>query len=66
MTTINCERCGKEFNGKSRYTQHQKRKTPCFVESKLQDVPILTQAPTTEPEPGPKIISIETVNFNEL
>lgn len=28
MSKITCEKCGKEFT-KSRYTQHQKRKTPC-------------------------------------
>jgi transposase-like protein len=26
----NCEKCGKEFNKKTQYTQHQKRKTPCI------------------------------------
>ena len=25
-----CEKCGKEFNKKTQYTQHQKRKTPCI------------------------------------
>ena len=29
MSKNSCEKCGKEFNSKSHYNQHQKRKTPC-------------------------------------
>jgi len=36
MTKNICEKCGKEFNSKSHYTQHQKRKTPCVNESKIK------------------------------
>ena len=38
MTKISCEKCGKEFNSKSHYTQHQKRKTPCVNESKIKEL----------------------------
>ena len=31
MTNHLCEKCGKEFNSKSHYTQHQNRKTPCIA-----------------------------------
>ena len=35
---ISCEKCGEEFNSKSRHTQHQKRKTPCVSEHKIKDL----------------------------
>jgi len=38
MSKISCEKCGKEFNSKSNYTQHQKRKTPCVNESKIKEL----------------------------
>jgi adenine-specific DNA-methyltransferase len=38
MTKISCEKCGKEFNTKSNYAQHQKRKTPCVNESKIKEL----------------------------
>ena len=38
MTKISCEKCGKDFNSKSHYTQHQKRKTPCVNESKIKEL----------------------------
>ena len=38
MSKISCEKCGKEFNSKSHYTQHQKRKTPCVNESKIKEM----------------------------
>lgn len=38
MSKISCEKCGKEFNSKSHYTQHQKRKTPCVAESKIKEL----------------------------
>ena len=37
MTKFICEKCGKEFNCKSHYTQHQKRKTPCNNDSKIKN-----------------------------
>ena len=37
MTKISCEKCGKEFNSKSHYSQHQKRKSPCVTESKIKE-----------------------------
>ena len=36
--TLTCEKCGKEFNSKSHYTQHQKRKTPCVTECKIKEL----------------------------
>lgn len=38
MTKYSCEKCGKEFNSKSHYNQHQKRKTPCINESKIKEL----------------------------
>ena len=38
MSKISCEKCGKEFNSKSHYTQHQKRKNPCVNESKIKEL----------------------------
>ena len=37
MSKISCEKCGKEFNSKSHYTQH-KKKTPCVNESKIKEL----------------------------
>jgi len=37
MYKISCEKCDKEFNNKSHYTQHQK-KTPCVNESKIKEL----------------------------
>ena len=38
MSKNSCEKCGKEFNSKSHYTQHQKRKMPCVSESKIKEL----------------------------
>jgi len=38
MGKYNCEICGKEFTQKSHYNQHNKRKTPCVSESRLQEL----------------------------
>ena len=38
MTKISCEKCGKEFNSKSHYTQHTKRKNPCINENKIKEL----------------------------
>ena len=38
MSKISCEKCGKGFNSKSHYTQHQRRKTPCVNESKMKEL----------------------------
>ena len=38
MSKISCEKCGKDFNSKSHYTQHQKRKTPCVNENKIKEL----------------------------
>jgi DNA adenine methylase len=40
MVTYTCEKCGKDFNQKSRYTTHFNRKKPCVVESKIKDFPV--------------------------
>jgi adenine-specific DNA-methyltransferase len=47
----NCEKCGKEFNKKTQYTQHQKRKTPC--------IPLFSSVIN-------KSITIDTSTFNEI
>ena len=70
MSKISCEKCGKEFNSKSNYNQHQKRKNACIneskikelidktVEEKLNKINILTTPP--------KKITIDTSTFDEL
>jgi len=65
MTKISCEKCGKEFNSKSHYAQHQKRKTPCVVhnESKIKKSIIDNSA---EEKTHESIISIETSTFDEI
>lgn len=55
MSKISCEKCGKEFNSKSHYTQHQKRKTPCTNDKK--------KVSSVENQPP---ITIETSTFNEI
>jgi tRNA1(Val) A37 N6-methylase TrmN6 len=76
MTKNSCEKCGKDFNSKSHYTQHQKRKNPCVseskikelieksVEEKLQKLYIPSVIPMTETET--KTYTIETATFAEL
>jgi adenine-specific DNA-methyltransferase len=68
MTNHMCEKCGKEFNSKSHYTQHCKRKTPC----------IKTNVPTPYPNPEsisssqpiqthtPQTPNIDTVSLEDL
>ena len=46
-----CEKCGKEFNKKTQYTQHQKRKTPC--------IPLFSSVIN-------KSITIDNSTFNEI
>lgn len=38
MPKISCEKCGKDFNSMSHYTQHQNRKTPCINENKIKEL----------------------------
>jgi DNA adenine methylase len=38
MGKYTCEKCGKEFNQKSRYTTHLNKKNPCVVESKIKEM----------------------------
>lgn len=62
MPKITCEKCGKDFNSKSHYTQHQKRKTPCVNESKIKlNVPLCTIETSIQPK-----ITIDTSTFNEI
>ena len=37
MSKISCEKCGKEFNSKSHYTQHQKKKLLVLMRAKLKN-----------------------------
>ena len=43
MSTICCEKCGKCFNTKSQYRQHQKRKTPCVPENTINEKTTIPQ-----------------------
>ena len=69
MSKISCEKCGKEFNSKSHYTQHQKRKTPCIVEEKLTKLSASLYPPIDNPaviiQPIKKI-TIDTATFDEI
>ena len=55
MSKITCEKCGKEFNSKSHYTQHEKRKTLCVNDRKIKEVIQSTNK-----------INIDTSTFNEI
>ena len=57
MTKFSCEKCGKEFNNKSYYNQHQKRKTSCVNESNIKE---MIDKSVKEK------ISIDTSTFNEI
>ena len=64
MSKITCEKCGKSFNSKSHYTQHQKRKTPCVHNNKIknENSPLHSSA---EIELTKKI-TIDTATFDEI
>src|SRR5210317_994327 len=81
MSKISCEKCGKECNSKSHYTQHQKRKTPCVNESKIKElidksveekltklkVPLCsTVENSTDVIQTTDKITIDTSSFNEI
>jgi len=55
MSKITCEKCGKEFNSKSHYTQHEKRKTLCVNDRKIKEVIQSTNK-----------INIDTSTFDEI
>ena len=66
MPKITCEKCNKEFNSKSHYVQHQKRKTPCVNESKMKvivDKSVETPAVVIESTSN---ITIDTSTFDEI
>jgi SAM-dependent methyltransferase len=73
MTNHRCEKCGKEFNSRSHYTQHLKRKTPCIkvdshtpppnLESISASTQISTQTPTQISTQTP---NIDTTSFEDL
>lgn len=63
MSKINCEKCGKSFNSKSHYTQHQKRKTSCVPENKIKENLNITPVSSIQDKGQ---ITIETSTFNEL
>ena len=60
MSKISCEKCGKEFNNTSHYTQHHKRKTTCVNENKIKEsAKNLILVETSN-------INIDTSTFNEI
>jgi methylase of polypeptide subunit release factors len=63
MSKISCEKCGKGFNSKSHYTQHQKRKTPCVTET-----PKIEESSSVENtiQPNVKKITIDASSFDEI
>jgi len=80
MSKNSCEKCGKEFNSKSHYTQHQKRKTPCVNESKVKElinktveekltkliVPPTNSSVVSQPVVSQINPTVDTSTFNEL
>lgn len=58
MSNIKCDICGKEFNSKSHYTQHKKKKRPCIPKTNIADN--LLDASSVIP------ITIDSSNFEEL
>jgi SAM-dependent methyltransferase len=74
MSKISCEKCAKEFNSKSHYTQHQKRKTSCVNERKDYECKLLEEKLTNLNAPlcaaeviqPIKKITIDTSNFDEI
>jgi len=69
ISCFTCEKCSKEFNSKSHYTQHQKRKTPCIVDSKIKELSASLSQPIDNPaviiQPIKKI-TIDTATFDEI
>ena len=79
MLKISCEKCGKEFNNKSNYTQHQKRKTSCINENPIKELinksvegqlaklnitfPVIDENLSVQPV---KPITIDTSTFDEI
>ena len=58
MSIFICEKCGKEFNSKSHYTQHVKRKTICVSSNVNKSVPLKVSVS--------KNITIDTESFDEI
>jgi uncharacterized C2H2 Zn-finger protein len=58
MSIFICEKCGKEFNSKSHYTQHVKRKTICVSSNVNKSVPVKISVS--------KNITIDTESFDEM
>ena len=64
MPIYTCDKCDKIFNIKSHYTQHQKRKTPCFnkiINTDLIDKSIKNISTTIQSN-----ITIDNSSFDEL
>jgi SAM-dependent methyltransferase len=66
MSKISCEKCGKDFNSNSHYTQHQKRKTPCNENIKeLIEKPVQEKLKKIDPV-IPESFTIDTCSFDEI
>ena len=82
MSNLTCEKCGRGFNSKSHYTQHQKRKTPCVAECKIKELieksveekinklighgSLHAVAPAPAPAPANTSITIDASSFEEI
>lgn len=71
MSIINCEKCGKEFVNKSRYNQHQKRKTPCVADIKIENTVVEQEQNedknnNKDADVENKKITIDSSSFDEI
>ena len=68
MSNFNCEKCGKDFDTKSRYSQHQKRKTPCSKQQLAEDnaVTLTNSLCITDTNGSSKLVNIDNSTFDEL
>jgi DNA adenine methylase len=69
MSKYTCDKCGKEFKQKSRYTTHTNKKKPCVVESKIKEMIDNTVKETlieiTKTDPSNDIISNCIMGYND-
>jgi adenine-specific DNA-methyltransferase len=68
MANHMCEKCGKEFNSRSHYTQHCKRKTPCITVDSHTPIHSANIESISSPTPtsSSQTPNIDTASFDDL